>query len=103
MNIHKGDNVIVKSGKERGVQAKVLSVFPDKGMILVEGVGMHQKRERAKREGAKGQTVSAPSPIPASRVMLFCTSCNKGVRAGMSFGDKKKKKMRICRLCKNNL
>ena len=50
MNIHKGDNVIVKSGKERGVQAKVLRVFPDKGMILVEGVGMHQKRERAKRE-----------------------------------------------------
>lgn len=89
------------SGKERGVKAKVLKAFPKTAQVLVEGVGMRQKRERPRREGAKGQTVSAPSPINASRVAIFCSSCNKGARAGMSIsGDKK---TRICRTCKNNL
>ena len=43
MNVHKGDTVLVISGKDKGAKGKVLVAFPDRNKVLVEGVNRIKK------------------------------------------------------------
>jgi large subunit ribosomal protein L24 len=70
LHIKKGDTVVVLSGNEKGKTGKVTAVFPKTGMVLVEGVGMHKKHQKPRREGQQGQVVEKQHPIAASKVML---------------------------------
>ena len=69
LHIKKGDKVVVLSGAEKGKSGTVLRAFPKTGMVLVEGVGMRKKHERARKEGKKGQIVDKHLPIRAAKVM----------------------------------
>ncbi|HTP59210.1 MAG TPA: KOW motif domain-containing protein, partial [Spirochaetia bacterium] len=40
MDIHKGDNVIILSGTDKGKTGRVLSVFPDKQRLIVERINL---------------------------------------------------------------
>jgi len=70
MFIKKGDTVVILSGDDKGKTAKVLQAMPSEGKILVEGVNVIKKHERARREGQKGQVVERPMPIFVSKVRL---------------------------------
>lgn len=97
MKVKKNDIVIVSSGKDKGKKGKVLRSFPATERILVEGVNLLKKRQKSKKQGQKGQTLSFPTPIKASSVKVFCSSCGVGVRIGAKMvGDKK---VRICKKC----
>jgi len=98
--IKKGDSIVIISGKDKGKNAKVLKVFPDREKILVEGVAIKKTHRRPRKSGQKGEIISAPSPIHISNAMLYCGHCGKGTRAGcQSLEDGKK--IRICKKCKN--
>ncbi|HRY62743.1 MAG TPA: 50S ribosomal protein L24 [Candidatus Paceibacterota bacterium] len=101
MIVKKNDNVIISSGKDKGKKGKILKSIPAKGAVIVEGVNLLKKRQRAKKAGQKGQTVSVAMPIKASAVMLFCSSCAKGVRAG--FNKIADKKVRVCKKCNKEI
>lgn len=97
MKLHKGDNVKVLSGKDRGKIGKILSVLTDKGQILVEGLNMYKKHRRPRAQGEKGEIVNVARPLPAGKVELICPSCGKATRVGARIeGDKK---TRICKKC----
>jgi large subunit ribosomal protein L24 len=97
MRIKKGDNVIVKSGKDRGKRGKVLRALPLEDKLLVEGVNIVKRSQRARRQGQKGQIMQKPMPVRASTVMFVCSRCDKGVRLGAKIiGDKK---VRMCKSC----
>lgn len=102
IKFRKNDIVKVISGKDRGKKGKVLQVFPREDKVVVEGVNMTAKNVRAKRMGEKGQVVRYNAPINISNVMLFCSKCNKAVRVGYMV-TKEKKKVRICKKCKQTL
>lgn len=102
MRIKKGDNVMVISGKDRGKVAKVISVLPKKGRIVVEGVNKMFKHAKSKRQDKKGQKVEMNAPIDISNVLLKCPKCNKAVRTGVKIGDNKKR-FRICKKCKETI
>ena len=68
LHVKKGDNVVVLSGAEKGKAGKVLAVFPQTGLVLVEGVGMRKKHQKPRREGQKGQIVDKQFPIHGSKV-----------------------------------
>lgn len=88
MKIKKNDNVIIIAGKDKGKTAKVLKAFPKDNMILVEGVNVHKKHQRANRANSKGQIVEKPLPIHVSNAMI--AEGKKGVRVGKKMiGDKK--------------
>jgi large subunit ribosomal protein L24 len=70
LHIKKGDNVTVLSGNEKGKTGKVLETFPKINMVLVEGIMMRKKHQKARREGQKGQIIDKHFPIHASNVML---------------------------------
>ena len=98
MKIKKGDNVKIMIGKDRGKIGKVIKVNPKNDKVTVESLNLYKKNVRPKRQGEKGQIVSVPRPLPASRAMLVCSSCNKPVRVG--FRLEKEKKVRYCKKCK---
>lgn len=101
MNIKKGDNVIVISGKERGKRGKVLAVNAATERLTVEGLNLYKKHKRPTKQGQKGEIVSVARSMNRSNVMLHCSSCKKGVRVGIQVSDKGK--IRMCRTCKSVL
>lgn len=97
MKIKKNDKVLIISGKDRLKTGKVLSCYPKKGTILVEGVNLRKKHVKSKRSEEKGQIVQIPAPLSVSNVKLICVKCGKAVRVGYKTeGDKK---YRICKKC----
>ena len=100
MNIHKGDNVKIMGGKDRGKIGKVVSVSPDAGRVTVENLNVFKKRSRPKAQGQKGETVLVPRPMPASKVMLICSNCKNPTRVGFRMDGPRK--VRYCKKCKAN-
>ena len=88
MKIKKNDNVIVISGKDKNKTAKVIRVFPKDNLVIVEGVNMKKKHERARKSNSKGQIVEKAMPIHVSNIMLL--EGKKGVRVGRKIINDKK-------------
>ncbi|NQV00526.1 MAG: 50S ribosomal protein L24 [Parcubacteria group bacterium] len=101
MKIKKGDTILVTTGKDKGKKGKVLSVFPSKNKIVVEGVNITKKHRRPKQEREKGQIIEVVRPIDASNVKLICPKCSKAARVGYKIVEKKK--YRICKKCKQEI
>ena len=85
MNIREDDNVEVIAGANKGAPsarkiAKVLRVFPEKNKIIVEGVNRVYKHLKPSAKNQQGGRLSKEMPIDASNVMLYCPTCNRGVR-----------------------
>ena len=80
MKIKKNDNVVVIAGKDKGKISKILRAFPKADLVIVEGVNMRKKHERARKSNTKGQIVEKAMPVHVSNVMLL--EGKKGVRAG---------------------
>jgi len=70
MKIKKNDNVIVIAGKDKGKKGKVTKAFPKLDMVLVEGMNIKKKHQKAKQNGAKGQVVEVSHPIHVSNVKV---------------------------------
>lgn len=97
MKIKRNDTVKIISGKDRGKTGKVTHVFSDKHRIVVEGVNVHKRHQRAKKQGEKGQIVQMPMPIDVSNAVLICSACNKPARVAKKIVGKKK--VRACKKC----
>lgn len=98
MKIHKGDNVAIISGNDKGKQGRVLAVFPLRESIKIEGLNMKKKHVRPRTQGQKGELVRVPAALRVSRVMLVCAACSKPTRVGYA-QDPSGKKQRICKKC----
>lgn len=102
MKIKRGDTVIVISGKDIGKKGKILTAFPKENRVIVEGVNMLTKHQKAAGPMQQGGIIHQEGPIDASNVMYYCDKDKKGVRVGYKFlenGDK----VRICKVCGEEL
>lgn len=104
MKIHKGDNIIMISGKDKGKQGKVIRVLPAEGKAVVENINLKKKHQKSKTGGKKGEKIETPRPVSISSVMLICKNCGKPVRTGYKIlagppGSEVNKKIRICKKC----
>jgi large subunit ribosomal protein L24 len=70
MHIKKGDTVVILSGDDKGKTGKVLRAFPERMKVLVEGINVIKKHERARTQGGKGQVVDRAMPIHVSKAIL---------------------------------
>lgn len=93
MNIKKGDNVIILTGKDKGKKGKVLSVFPTEDKVLVEGINMKKRHMRPRTQDGKGQIVDMAHPLHRSNVALVDPKDGKPTR--LASKDIKGKKVRI--------
>jgi large subunit ribosomal protein L24 len=80
MRIKKGDNIIVISGSERGKKGRIARVLLDEGKVVVEGVNLKKKHQKARKAGQKGQLIEVAMPLSASVVALM--EGGKPVRVG---------------------
>lgn len=87
LNLKKGDEVKVLSGKDKGKKGKVLSVLPKSEKVVVEGLNIHVRFQRPRKMGEKGQRMELPSAMHISKVMLVCPHCGKPTRVGHELKD----------------
>ena len=98
MKIKKGDRVKVLTGKDRGKTGEVMRALPAEGKVIVDGVNVAQKHQRATRATMQGGIIDKDMPIPVANVALVCPSCGKTTRVGYKF-DSDGTKVRTCKKC----
>jgi large subunit ribosomal protein L24 len=98
MLIHTGDLVQIRTGNAKGTRAKVLSVQPEDGKILVEGVNRVYKHMKRSQKNPQGGRLSREMPISVSNVLIVCTACGKATRIGLRV-DADGSKVRFCKKC----
>jgi large subunit ribosomal protein L24 len=97
MNIKKDDKVVVLSGKDKGKEGKILTADPKAAKVIVEGVNVATKHQKARKQGEEGGIIKVETPIYASKVQLVCPKCGKATRVAHKIeGDKK---VRVCKKC----
>ena len=97
MKVHKGDTVLIISGKDRGRRGKILKAFPKQERVVVEGINLRKKHIKARRGGEKGQIIELSVPIHVSNVKYICSKCGKPARMG--YKTTENKKYRVCKKC----
>jgi large subunit ribosomal protein L24 len=107
MHIRKDDIVEVITGDDAGTAAvpttgRVLRVLPDEHKVVVEGINRVYRHLKPNRRNAQGGRLSKEMPVSISNVLLFCTSCRKGVRIGRRYNAEGRKE-RFCKKCSTGL
>ena len=97
MRIHKGDQVIVRSGKDKGKQASVVRALPAEGKVIVEGVHVAKRHAKPTRATMQGGVIDKFMPVSVSSVAIVCNNCGPS-RIGMRI-DEQGRKLRVCRKC----
>ena len=68
MHVKKDDKVIVLKGKDKGKTGSVLKSMPKVGKVIVSGINLAKKHQRARKGGEKGQILDKAMPISVSNV-----------------------------------
>ena len=97
MKLRKGDRVKVLTGKDRGDEGEIMRVLPKENRVIVEGVNVVKKHQRALRATMQAGIIDKDMPMPASNVAIICPT-DGPTRIGYRFDDKNNK-VRICRKC----
>ena len=85
LRLKKGDRVKVLSGKDKGTEGKILTCYPDKNKIIVEGVAVVSRHTKPSQANPQGGIVKRESAIDASKVMLVDPNTGKPTRVGYRF------------------
>lgn len=97
MKLHSNDQVVIRTGKDRGKKGKILKVFPKTNRLVVEGVNIVKKHAKPTPKRPHGGIISMEAPIHASNATLICPSCSKPTKVGKQVT--KTGTVRICRAC----
>ena len=101
MKIKKGDQVQVIAGKDLGKIGEVTRVLVAADKVIVDGVNVAKRHQRATKATMQGGIIDKDMPIHVSNVAIVCTSCGKHTRIGYRIdGDAK---VRVCRKCGKDL
>ena len=84
MHVKKGDKVMVISGKDKGKTGVILSAFPKKDRVLVEGVNIVKKHSKPSQMNPQGGIISQEAPIHVSNVMPLDPKTGEPTRVGIT-------------------
>ena len=106
MHVRSKDQVVVISGTDKGKKGKITAAYPKTGKVVVEGVNMVTKHQKARNAMQPGGIIHKEAPIDASNVMLVCPKGGKAARVSHKVtmvetenGGKKRKMIRVCKKC----
>ncbi len=68
MKIKKGDKIKIIAGKDKGKSGVVSRAMPKQDKIVVDGVNLAKKHQKARTANSKGQIVEVAMPIHVSNV-----------------------------------
>ena len=101
LHVKTDDTVVVISGESKGSRGKVIAASPEEGKVIVAGVNIVSKHNKARKQGENSSIVKTEGALYASKVQLVCPKCDKGVRTKVGYktvGDKQVK-VRLCAKC----
>lgn len=78
--IKRGDKVVVLTGKDRGKRGTVRSMLKKFDRVVVEGVNMVTKHQRARQQGQQSSIVQREAALHISNVMLIDPTTDKPTR-----------------------
>ena len=104
MKLKKGDRVRVRSGKDRGKEGEIMRVLPDQNKVIVDGVNVAKRHQRATRATMQGGIIDKDMPMHASAVAILCPT-DGPTRVGYRLEETAagRNKVRICRKCGGDL
>ena len=89
--IKKGDDVIVRTGKEKGKSGRVTKILKD-NKVLVEGINQVKKNQKPNpNAGVSGGIIVKDMPINISNIGLYNPETKKADRVGFKFLEDGKK------------
>ncbi|MDD1628777.1 MAG: 50S ribosomal protein L24 [Methylococcaceae bacterium] len=89
--IKQGDEVIVRTGKDKGKSGRVSKVLKD-NKVLVEGINQVKKNQKPNpNAGVSGGIIVKDMPINISNVGLYNPATKKADRVGFKFLEDGKK------------
>jgi large subunit ribosomal protein L24 len=98
MKIHKGDNVIVLSGKDKGRRGEVLRAMPKAGLVQIEGVHRVKRSQKTTQIRKRAGIIDKDLPVPVSTVALVCPKEHSPTRVGYRISEDGSKH-RVCVRC----
>jgi len=97
MKIQKGDKVKVLYGKDAGKISEVLFVDKKHDKVLIKDVNVFKRSLKGDGKTRKSSIVELVKPVPVSKVMYVCNSCQKPSRIGTRL--EKDNYVRFCKNC----
>lgn len=97
-----GDDVVVIRGKDRGARGRVRKNLPREDRVIVEGVNIVKKHQRAIPGVRQAGIIEMEAPLHVSKVMLICPHCGKPTRVGFRFTESGEK-VRYCKKCQQTI
>jgi large subunit ribosomal protein L24 len=89
--IKQGDEVVVRTGKDKGKSGRVSKVFKD-NKVLVEGINQVKKNQKPNpNAGVSGGIIVKDMPINISNIGLYNPATKKADRVGFKFLEDGKK------------
>jgi large subunit ribosomal protein L24 len=68
--IKKGDTVVMLAGGDKGKKGTVTKAFPKTSKVIVEGVNVKKKHQKAKTRDGVGSIIEVATPVHVSNVKL---------------------------------
>jgi large subunit ribosomal protein L24 len=101
LKLRKGDRVVVLSGKDVGKEGEITRVLPDRNRVIVDGVNVARRHQRATKSTMQGGIIDKDMAIPVSNLAIVCPGCGPS-RVGYKFAADGTK-TRICKKCEKDL
>ena len=96
LKIKKGDRVRVLTGKDRGKEGVVMRVLPKDNKVIVDGVNVAKKHQKARTATMQGGIIDKDMPIPVPNVAVLSPGDGKPTRVGYKV-NADGVKIRVCR------
>ncbi len=93
MKLKTGDKVIVIAGKDKGKEGEITKVLRDSNKVVVDGVNILKKHQKARTQGESGQILEVASPVDVSNVAIVDPKTGKPTR--IAYKVVKDKKVRV--------
>lgn len=102
LHVKNGDRVILTSGKDKGKIGNVKKIIASENRVIVEGANMITKAQKPNpMAGVQGGLIKIEAAVDSSKVMIYCSSCEKATRIKHDIVDGKK--VRVCVKCGEQL
>jgi len=85
---------MVVAGKSKGTSGTIVRAYPERDLVLLDGVNMMKRHRKPTSSSRSGQIVEKAMPIHASNVMLIDPKSGKPTRIRISRNENGKR-MRV--------
>ncbi len=85
----KGDEVIVKVGKDKGKVGKISKVINSTDKVVISGVNICKKHQKPSQD-SKGGIVDKEMPVHISNILAYDAKNKKSSKVGFKIEDGKK-------------